>query len=32
MRKLFLAAILATLLVLAFSTSVGADVVFPCCH
>jgi hypothetical protein len=31
MRKLFFAAILATILVLALSMGVGADVVAPCC-
>jgi hypothetical protein len=32
MRKLFLAAILATMLVLALSMGVGADTVINCCH
>jgi hypothetical protein len=32
MRKLFFAAILATMLVLALSMTVGADAVPPCCH
>jgi hypothetical protein len=32
MRKLFFAAILATMLVVALSMGVGADVVVNCCH
>jgi hypothetical protein len=32
MRKLFFAAMLATILVLALSLSVGADNVIGCCH
>lgn len=32
MRKLFFAAILATILVLALSMGVGADTVVSCCH
>jgi hypothetical protein len=32
MRKFFLAAILATILVLALSMGVGADNVVSCCH
>jgi hypothetical protein len=32
MRKLFFAAILATMLVLALSMGVGADTVVGCCH
>jgi hypothetical protein len=32
MRKFFLAALLATILVLALSMSVGADNVISCCH
>jgi hypothetical protein len=32
MRKLFFAAILATILVLALSMGVGADNVVSCCH
>jgi hypothetical protein len=32
MRKLFFAAILATIMVLGLSTAVGADTVVGCCH
>jgi hypothetical protein len=32
MRKFFLAAILATLSVLALATGVGADTIVNCCH
>jgi hypothetical protein len=32
MRKLFFAAILATLSILALATGVGADTIVNCCH